>query len=178
MLITSATLEASKLQNFFWQCPLLNIPGRVFPVDIYHSKTKQVMTVNGPANNLYVQVRVRDGYRYGYGYGYGFMIWNQLSYYYSCPFQAAVDVVLKIHAKDEDGHILVFLTGQEEIERACALLQTHLKENPQDDRYGMGITLQFALPLSSTSAFHPHAHTHTYTHAHTQTHTHIHIVGS
>eukprot|EP01031_Cornospumella_fuschlensis_P009862 gene9862-12100_t len=48
VLITSATLEASKLQDFFWQCPLINIPGRVFPVDIYHSKTRQVMTVNGP----------------------------------------------------------------------------------------------------------------------------------
>ena len=36
--------------------PVLNIPGRVFPVDIYHSKTKQIMTATGPSSAGYVEV--------------------------------------------------------------------------------------------------------------------------
>lgn len=36
---------------------------------------------------------------------------------------AAVDTVLKIHrTTSPDGHVLVFLTGREEIERCCDLL--------------------------------------------------------
>lgn len=41
---------------------------------------------------------------------------------------AAVDVVMKIHNADSEGHILVFLTGQEEIERACSVIRDGLKE--------------------------------------------------
>jgi ATP-dependent RNA helicase DHX8/PRP22 len=96
LIITSATLDADKFSSYFHACPILQIPGRTYPVDIYHSKTKQIMTANGPANNTYVQ--------------------------------SAVDVVLKIHEKQDDGHILVFLTGQEEIEKACLLLKQTLKE--------------------------------------------------
>jgi len=35
---------------------------------------------------------------------------------------AAVDAALQIHEKEEDGHVLVFLTGQKEIEEACKRL--------------------------------------------------------
>ena len=31
---------------------------------------------------------------------------------------------MKIHGKEEDGHILVFLTGQDEIEKACAMIRS------------------------------------------------------
>jgi ATP-dependent RNA helicase DHX8/PRP22 len=101
LIVTSATLNAEKFGKYFDDCPIIHVPGRVFPVDIYHSKTKQVMTASGPSNSSYVQ--------------------------------AAVDVILKIHRKDEEGHILVFLTGQEEIERACHLLRTALRQQEQDN---------------------------------------------
>lgn len=114
VIVTSATLDADKFRAYFNNCPIIRVPGRVFPVDIYHSKTKQVMTANGPANNSYVQ--------------------------------SAVDVVMKIHRKDDDGHILVFLTGQEEIEKACALLRVALQEDPQDDRELIILPLYAALP--------------------------------
>ena len=41
---------------------------------------------------------------------------------------AAVDVVMKIHSKEEDGHILVFLTGQDEIEKACAMIRSRAQD--------------------------------------------------
>jgi HrpA-like RNA helicase len=96
LIITSATLDAEKFSAYFFHCPILHIPGRNYPVDIYHSKTKQIMTINGPANTSYIQT--------------------------------AVDIVLKIHQKEEDGHILVFLTGQEEIEKACLILKQTLQQ--------------------------------------------------
>ena len=42
---------------------------------------------------------------------------------------AAVDCILNIHRSDEEGHILVFLTGQEEVERACNLVRAALRED-------------------------------------------------
>lgn len=95
IVITSATLDTVKFGTYFNNCPIIAVPGRNFPVDIYHSKTKQIMTASGPANNAYIQ--------------------------------AAVDVVLKIHRREAEGHILVFLTGQEEIERACQAINEALE---------------------------------------------------
>ena len=43
VLVTSATLDVEKFSKYFNNCPVIRIPGRMFPVDIYHSKTKQIM---------------------------------------------------------------------------------------------------------------------------------------
>lgn len=99
VLVTSATLDTRKFSAYFGGCPVMDVAGRTYPVDLYHSKLRQVMTASGPSNNSYVQ--------------------------------AAVDVVMSIHNKEEDGHILVFLTGQEEIDRACHLLRVKCQEEPQ-----------------------------------------------
>lgn len=39
VIITSATLEAGKFATFFGGAPVLRIPGRSFPVDIFHART-------------------------------------------------------------------------------------------------------------------------------------------
>jgi len=36
---------------------------------------------------------------------------------------SAIDLILKIHKEQDSGHILVFLTGQEDIEDACNQLR-------------------------------------------------------
>ena len=41
-VITSATLDVEGFAAFFDGCPFLNVPGRTHPVDVYHSKTRQV----------------------------------------------------------------------------------------------------------------------------------------
>lgn len=43
--------------------------------------------------------------------------------------EEAVDVVTRIHREEDDGHVLLFLTGQKEIETACALLRDAVGEN-------------------------------------------------
>lgn len=100
VVVTSATLNEDKFSAYFHHCPIINIPGRIFHVDLYHSKARQVMTASGPSNNSYVD---------------------------SC-----VNTVLKIHNSQEKGHILVFLTGSDEIEKACASLRRQLEERDRD----------------------------------------------
>ena len=100
VLVASATLDADKFSAYFG-CPVVRVPGRTFPVDIYHSKLRQVMTASGPASSGYVQ--------------------------------AAADVVMRLHRHREggdqdEGHVLVFLTGREDIERACALIRAAAEE--------------------------------------------------
>lgn len=45
-VITSATLDVERFAAFFDGCPFLNVPGRTHPVDVYHSKTRQVTGVH------------------------------------------------------------------------------------------------------------------------------------
>ncbi|KAI9685785.1 MAG: hypothetical protein M1822_004345 [Bathelium mastoideum] len=82
LLISSATLDAQKMAAY-WDAPILNIPGRRYPVDIHYTPQPE-------ANYL----------------------------------AAAVTTIFQIHLSQPAGDILVFFTGQEEIE-AC---QTMLEE--------------------------------------------------
>ncbi|GME96675.1 unnamed protein product [Ambrosiozyma monospora] len=78
LIIMSATLDAEKFQSYFMDAPLLAVPGRTYPVEIYYTPEYQ-----------------RD------------------------YLDAAIRTVLQIHATEEKGDILLFLTGEEEIEDAC-----------------------------------------------------------
>lgn len=44
-VITSATLDVKRFAAFFGGCPYISVPGRTHAVDVYHSKTRQVMRV-------------------------------------------------------------------------------------------------------------------------------------
>merc|ERR1719334_2670730 len=81
LLISSATLDAEKFSEFFDNAPIFRIPGRRFPVHIYHTKAPEADYID-----------------------------------------ACVVTVLQIHVTQPLGDVLVFLTGQEEIETAQELL--------------------------------------------------------
>ena len=85
LIITSATLDISQFKSFYEEAATMEIPGRIFPVAIFHSKE------NAPSSQ------------------------NE-------AIEKALDVVKKLHRKDP-GHILVFLPGQFEIEKACSQLE-------------------------------------------------------
>lgn len=40
VLVTSATLDGEKVSRFFSNCPILNVPGKLFPVEIHHSSER------------------------------------------------------------------------------------------------------------------------------------------
>ncbi|OVA16735.1 Helicase [Macleaya cordata] len=78
LVVMSATLEAEKFQGYFNGAPLMKVPGRLHPVEIF-----------------YTQEPERD------------------------YLEAAIRTVVQIHMCEPAGDILVFLTGEEEIEDAC-----------------------------------------------------------
>lgn len=77
IIIMSATLDAQKFQRYFMDAPLLAVPGRTHPVEIFYTPEPEQDYV-----------------------------------------EAAVRTVLQIHATEGEGDILLFLTGEEEIEDA------------------------------------------------------------
>jgi pre-mRNA-splicing factor ATP-dependent RNA helicase DHX15/PRP43 len=78
VVVMSATLEAEKFQDYFLDAPLIKVPGRLHPVEIF-----------------YTQEPERD------------------------YLEAAIRTVVQIHSFEPEGDVLVFLTGEEEIEDAC-----------------------------------------------------------
>ncbi|CCH58465.1 hypothetical protein TBLA_0A06730 [Henningerozyma blattae CBS 6284] len=101
ILISSATMNATKFSEFFFNCPIFNVPGRRFPVDIHY-------TCQPESNYL----------------------------------NACITTIFQIHTTQPlPGDILVFLTGQEEIEKA--------QENIENivDKLGNNIEPIFVRPI-------------------------------
>ncbi|RDW66080.1 hypothetical protein BP6252_09715 [Coleophoma cylindrospora] len=87
IIIMSATLDAQKFQRYFNDAPLLAVPGRTHPVEIFYTPEPE-----------------RD------------------------YVEAALRTVLQIHATEPEGDVLLFLTGEEEIEDACRKIQLEADE--------------------------------------------------
>ncbi|XTI83670.1 pre-mRNA splicing factor ATP-dependent RNA helicase PRP16 [Cenococcum geophilum] len=87
LIIMSATLDATKFQRYFHDAPLLAVPGRTHPVEIFYTPEPE-----------------RD------------------------YVEAALRTVLQIHATEPEGDILLFLTGEEEIEDACRKINLEADE--------------------------------------------------
>ncbi|KAL6305628.1 P-loop containing nucleoside triphosphate hydrolase protein [Sparassis latifolia] len=87
LIVTSATMNAEKFSSFYGNAPTFTIPGRTFPVEVFHSKS--------PCED-YVD--------------------------------SAVKQVLQIHLSLPPGDILVFMTGQEDIEVTCQVVQERLAQ--------------------------------------------------
>lgn len=41
LLISSATMDANKFSEYFDDAPIFNIPGRKFPVEVYHTASPE-----------------------------------------------------------------------------------------------------------------------------------------
>ena len=87
IIIMSATLDAQKFQRYFNDAPLLAVPGRTHPVEIFYTPEPEQDYV-----------------------------------------EAAIRTVLQIHATEDEGDILLFLTGEEEIEDAARKISLEADE--------------------------------------------------
>lgn len=87
IIIMSATLDAQKFQKYFNDAPLLAVPGRTHPVEIFYTPEPE-----------------RD------------------------YVEAAIRTVLQIHASEPEGDVLLFLTGEDEIEDACRKINLEADE--------------------------------------------------
>lgn len=88
ILIMSATLDVAKFSDFFDECPIFEIRGRIYPVQV-------IYPVDAPRLNTLKSQFV----------------------------DRAVETAWDIHTKEPEGDVLVFLTGQQDIERACKAFQ-------------------------------------------------------
>lgn len=99
IVIMSATLDAGKFQTYFESCPLMSVPGRTFPVEIFVRFFYSSVCCLTLTSFQYTPEAERD------------------------YLEAAVRTVMQIHLCEEiAGDILLFLTGQEEIDDACKRL--------------------------------------------------------
>lgn len=104
LVVMSATLDAGKFQQYFDNAPLMNVPGRTHPVEIFYTPEPE-----------------RD------------------------YLEAAIRTVIQIHMCEEvEGDVLMFLTGQEEIEEACKRIKREV------DNLGSEIGELKCIPLYST----------------------------
>ena len=86
LIVTSATLDAVKFSQYFFEAPIFTIPGRTFPVEILYTKDPETDYMD-----------------------------------------ASLLTVMQIHLTEPPGDILLFLTGQEEIDTACEVLYERMK---------------------------------------------------
>lgn len=87
LIVTSATLDAMKFSEYFYEAPIFRIPGRTFEVQIQYLKEPE-----------------------------------------SDYLEASIVCVIQIHLTEPPGDILLFLTGQEEIDDACEALYQKMKD--------------------------------------------------
>ena len=104
LIVMSATLDALKFQQYFDNAPLLKVPGRTHPVEVFYTAEPEKDFI-----------------------------------------EAAVRTVLQIHQFEGRGDVLLFLTGEEEIEEACRRIRL---ESEQLDKTQCGPVAVY--PLYST----------------------------
>lgn len=102
LIVTSATLDAERFATYFFNCPILTIPGRTYPVEILYAKEPEPDYLD-----------------------------------------SALITTMQIHLSEPPGDVLVFLTGQEEIDTACELLYERMKS------LGSGVPELIILPVYS-----------------------------
>ncbi|XP_020229859.1 probable pre-mRNA-splicing factor ATP-dependent RNA helicase DEAH4 [Cajanus cajan] len=86
VLITSATLDGDKVSKFFADCPVLNIPGKLYPVEILYSRER-------PSSYL----------------------------------ESSLKTALDIHIREPEGDVLIFMTGQDDIEKLVTKLEDKVR---------------------------------------------------
>lgn len=91
VVVMSATLDAKKFRDYFHGAPLMKVPGRTHPVEVFYTAK--------PERN-YVE--------------------------------AAIRTCLQIHEYEGQGDILIFLTGEQEIENCCNQIRDGASELGSD----------------------------------------------
>lgn len=107
VIISSATLDAEKFSKYFDDAPLFRIPGRRFDVDTLYTKQPEANYIDAAVlSSIYI-----------------YIVLLSLAFLFIFIF-----IVLQIHISQPlPGDILVFLTGQEEIESAVDNLKARTK---------------------------------------------------
>ncbi|XP_021809599.1 probable pre-mRNA-splicing factor ATP-dependent RNA helicase DEAH4 [Prunus avium] len=86
VLITSATLDGEKVSQFFSECPVVRVPGKLFPVEIVYSHERPISYL-----------------------------------------ESSLATALDIHMKEGEGDVLIFMTGQDDIDKLVSKLEDRVR---------------------------------------------------
>ena len=144
LVITSATLDGETFSTYFGDCPVFDVPGRQFPVEVVHSldehcsnylqaavDTALTLHESEPPGARRGQPRAPAGRRtrqvavHAWSGGPGAACCGAV-----CAASGGAGAVLMPGAGTGAGDILIFLTGQDEISKAVAALQQGVAELP------------------------------------------------
>ncbi|CAL5392147.1 unnamed protein product [Camellia sinensis] len=162
VLITSATLDGEKVSRFFSNCPILNVPGKLFPVEIFYnmerpksyleSSLKTAIGFEGTISventndsgddftvdsggvhlgNLWLsqkptKVKFKGKDPNGQemdSYVTLFTLHDNGNYGYEIHWKEDDD----IHVREPEGDVLIFMTGQDDIEKLVKKLEERVQ---------------------------------------------------
>lgn len=112
LIVTSATLDAVKFSQYFYEAPIFTIPGRTYPVEVLYTKEPETDYLDASLITV-MQIHLTEppGKISEFGNPVFIVCFSAADSTFSlCP-----------------GDILVFLTGQEEIDTACEILYERMK---------------------------------------------------
>lgn len=144
LIVMSATLDAGKFQAYFDSAPLMKVPGRLHPVEIFYTPEPERDYLEAAIRRVPSACPL-----------------SALCVPSACPLsalwvcdgrpklnedslEAALRTVVQIHLCEGEGDILVFLTGEQEIEDACK------KTKSEIEALGDQVPDVVVLPLYST----------------------------
>ena len=55
LVVMSATLEAEKFQGYFLDAPLMKVPGRLHPVEIFYTQVRSSSNLDGVGQNATIE---------------------------------------------------------------------------------------------------------------------------
>jgi ATP-dependent RNA helicase DHX8/PRP22 len=108
LIITSATLDAEKFSSYFFDCPIFTIPGRTYPVEILYTKAPETDYLDAALITV-MQIHLSEP-----AGDIPLHLSHLIFYLWVCFLRLFLN-------------ILLFLTGQEEIDTACQILYERMK---------------------------------------------------
>lgn len=112
LIVTSATLDAVKFSQYFYEAPIFTIPGRTYPVEVLYTKEPETDYLDASLITV-MQIHLTEP--------------PGQSRTRSDVTSVLKDSISTPACSPPSGDILVFLTGQEEIDTACEILYERMK---------------------------------------------------
>eukprot|EP00004_Rigifila_ramosa_P020371 TRINITY_DN5285_c0_g1_i1.p1 TRINITY_DN5285_c0_g1~~TRINITY_DN5285_c0_g1_i1.p1 ORF type:complete len:811 (+),score=178.78 TRINITY_DN5285_c0_g1_i1:271-2433(+) len=118
LVVMSATLESNKFAEFF-DCDVFRVPGRTFPVELVYCDNDLAVSALPSSSGRATQNQQQQQQRQSRDGENDEPSTNATHFTHR-----AVEVVMDLHTSRPLGDVLVFLTGQGDIDRVCTQLRS------------------------------------------------------
>ncbi|GJV41850.1 hypothetical protein Tco_1420290 [Tanacetum coccineum] len=123
VLITSATLDDEKVSDFFSECPILNVPGKLYLVEILYSTEQPKSYIESSLRKAIGNCKTFHSTILSQS------LWLFVSFVTSGIWTLMpLNFVVDIHVNEPEGDInLIFMTGQDDIEKLVSRLEEKIQ---------------------------------------------------